>query len=57
MDPEFVNHAPPHLRKARQELQKAIELADEPSRETERLEAIEQEIYDIEEQAASVDFG
>lgn len=56
MDPEFVNHAPSHLRQARQELRKAIELADKPSPETERLEVIEQEIFEIEERAASVDF-
>lgn len=56
MDPEFVNHAPTHLRRAREELREAIDLADEPSETTQRLDEIEHELALIEERFASIDF-
>jgi hypothetical protein len=56
MDPEFVQHAPPHIRQARQELRNAIELADEPSNELQILEDIEHELAEIEDRLAGVDF-
>lgn len=56
MDPEFIQHAPSHIRQARQELRNAIELADEPSDELQSLEHIEQDLAEIEDRLTAVDF-
>jgi hypothetical protein len=56
MNPDFVNHAPEHLRAARQELQEAIELTDESSAGAERLEDIETEILELEQELRGINY-
>lgn len=56
VNPEFVQQAQPQIRQARQELMKAIELADEPSNEFQSLEHIEQDLAEIEDRLTAVDF-